>query len=47
MIVEVKVVNGMPLPKFALILALSAFGGLLSVGALGAIFSPDKINGLF
>jgi len=26
---------------------LSAFGGLLSVGALGAIFSPDKINGLF
>jgi hypothetical protein len=46
MTAEEKVSGGMPLPKFILLL-LSGIGGLLSVGALGSILSPERMSGLF
>jgi hypothetical protein len=47
MTAEEKVLGGMPLPKFILLLLLSGIGGLLSVGALGSIISPERMSGLF
>lgn len=47
MTAEENASNGMPLPKFILCLLMSGVGGLLSVGALGALLSPAKLGGLF